>query len=150
MTALWAQLALRRIAPLVISSESFFAPICRTITTSNLLYAVFVDRYYTKKHEWVIIEGNTATVGISDFAQGALGDIVYAELPEIGKELKAGDSAGAIESVKAASDVYSPVSGTVTEKNKDVEDNPALINKSAFDEGELLPFEAHFIVRKKN
>ncbi|VDN02636.1 unnamed protein product [Thelazia callipaeda] len=99
---------------------------------------IFVDRYYTKKHEWVVVEGDTGTVGISDFAQDALGDIVYAELPEAGKYLHIGDTGAAIESVKAASDVYSPISGTVKEKNVELEKNPSLINKSPFDKGWLF------------
>lgn len=70
--------------------------------------------------------------------QEALGDIVYVELPDVGKKLSAGDTAGAVESVKAASDIYSPISGTVTEKNSDVENNPSLINKSSMDEGLIV------------
>uniref|UniRef100_A0A8R1TLH0 Glycine cleavage system H protein n=1 Tax=Onchocerca volvulus TaxID=6282 RepID=A0A8R1TLH0_ONCVO len=133
MITYWTR-AIQRFYPFIVTSESLFIPIHRTIATSQCLYS---DRYYTKKHEWVIIEGNTAVVGISDFAQAALGDIVYAELPEVGKELHAGDSVGALESVKAASDIYSPISGTVTEKNIEVESSPSLINKSAFDKGWL-------------
>uniref|UniRef100_A0A0R3RJL9 Glycine cleavage system H protein n=1 Tax=Elaeophora elaphi TaxID=1147741 RepID=A0A0R3RJL9_9BILA len=125
---------IQRLFPFIVTSESLFIPIHRTIAMSQCL---FTDRYYTKKHEWVIIEGNTAVVGISDFAQAALGDIVYAELPEVGKELHAGDSVGAVESVKAASDIYSPISGTVVEKNIEVSNTPSLINKSAFGKGWL-------------
>ncbi|EFO18188.1 glycine cleavage system H protein [Loa loa] len=126
--------AIQRLFPSAVTCESLFIPMYRTIAMSQ---RSFSDRYYTKKHEWVIVEGNTAVVGISDFAQAALGDIVYAELPEIGKELHAGDSAGAVESVKAASDIYSPISGTVTEKNIEIESNPSLINKSALSKGWL-------------
>uniref|UniRef100_A0AC34QY15 Glycine cleavage system H protein n=1 Tax=Panagrolaimus sp. JU765 TaxID=591449 RepID=A0AC34QY15_9BILA len=90
-------------------------------------------RYYTKKHEWIAINDGIGTVGISDFAQEALGDVVYVELPEIGTELSQGESVGAIESVKAASDIYSPISGKVTERNSEVEDSPGLINKSTYD-----------------
>ncbi|EJW79270.1 glycine cleavage system H protein [Wuchereria bancrofti] len=132
--ATYYTLAMQRLFPSVVTSKSLFIPMYRTIAMSQ---RSFSDRYYTKKHEWVIIEGNTAIVGISDFAQAALGDIVYAELPEVGKELHAGDSVGAVESVKAASDIYSPISGTVTEKNIEVESNPSLINKSAIDKGWL-------------
>ncbi|CAG9537248.1 unnamed protein product [Cercopithifilaria johnstoni] len=127
--------AIQKLFPFVVASESLYIPMYRTIAISQCL---FTDRYYTKKHEWVIIEGNTAVVGISDFAQASYGDIVYAELPEVGKELHAGDSVGAVESVKAASDIYSPISGTVTEKNIEVENTPSLINKSALDKGWLF------------
>uniref|UniRef100_A0AC34QXY3 Glycine cleavage system H protein n=1 Tax=Panagrolaimus sp. JU765 TaxID=591449 RepID=A0AC34QXY3_9BILA len=98
-------------------------------------------RYYTKKHEWIAINDGIGTVGISDFAQEALGDVVYVELPEIGTELSQGESVGAIESVKAASDIYSPISGKVTERNSEVEDSPGLINKSTYDKGWLFKLQ---------
>jgi glycine cleavage system H protein len=84
--------------------------------------------YFTKDHEWVRIDGDTATVGISNHAQEALGDIVFAEVPESGKQLKKGDDAAVVESVKAASDVYAPVSGEVIDGNGAVADDPSLIN----------------------
>jgi len=84
--------------------------------------------YFTKEHEWVRVEGDTATVGISNHAQEALGDIVFAEVPEAGKQLSKGAEAAVVESVKAASDVYAPVSGEVTEGNSAVADDPALVN----------------------
>lgn len=84
--------------------------------------------HYTKEHEWIRVEGDTATVGISDHAQQALGDIVFAEVPESGKQLKKGDDAAVVESVKAASDIYAPVSGEVVEGNGAVADDPSLIN----------------------
>jgi glycine cleavage system H protein len=84
--------------------------------------------YFTKEHEWVRVEGDTATVGISNHAQEALGDIVFAEVPEAGKQLSKGQEAAVVESVKAASDVYAPVSGEVTEGNSAVADDPALVN----------------------
>ena len=84
--------------------------------------------YFTKEHEWIRVEGDTATVGISDHAQEALGDIVFAEVPEAGKQLSKGAEAAVVESVKAASDVYAPVSGEVTEGNSAVADDPALVN----------------------
>ncbi|VDD89756.1 unnamed protein product [Enterobius vermicularis] len=96
------------------------------------------ERLYTKKHEWITVEDKVGTVGISSHAQSLLGDIVYAELPEIDTELVAGDAAAAVESVKAASDVYSPVSGTVIERNNELEANPSLINKSCYDKGWLF------------
>ena len=85
---------------------------------------------YTKEHEWVNIEGTTADVGISHHAQEALGDITFVELPAVGKVLKAGDPIGVVESVKAASDIYSPVSGTVSEVNSNLDSAPELINQS--------------------
>ena len=85
--------------------------------------------YFTKDHEWVRVDGDSATVGISDHAQAALGDIVFAELPEAGRSLYKGDEAAVVESVMAASDVYAPVSGTVTEANAALGDDPALANR---------------------
>ena len=85
--------------------------------------------YFTKDHEWVRVAGDSATVGISDHAQAALGDIVFAEVPEAGRTLAKGDEAAVVESVKAASDVYAPVSGTVTEANAALGDDPALANR---------------------
>merc|ERR1711934_612759 len=99
------------------------------------------ERFFTKKHEWVEVEGTKGTVGISKYAADALGDVVYAQLPEPGDTLAAGDECGALESVKAASEVYSPMSGTVTEKNLVVEDGPALINQNAEDEGWLFKMD---------
>jgi len=84
--------------------------------------------YFTQEHEWVRVEGDTATVGISNHAQEQLGDIVFAEVPEAGKSLSKGQEAAVVESVKAASDVYAPVSGEVTEGNQAVADDPALVN----------------------
>ena len=91
--------------------------------------------YYTKDHEWLRVEGDTATVGISNHAQEALGDIVFAEVPDSGKQLKKGDDAAVVESVKAASDIYAPAKGTVVEVNKALESNPALINTDPYGEG---------------
>ena len=87
-----------------------------------------MTRYYTKDHEWIEVDGDTATVGITDYAQGQLGDIVFAEVPAVGSTLKKGGDAAVVESVKAASDVYAPVSGTVTEGNAALGDEPALVN----------------------
>ena len=91
--------------------------------------------YFTKDHEWVRVEGDTATVGISNHAQEALGDIVFAEVPEGGRHVSKGQEAAVVESVKAASDVYAPVSGEVTESNSAVADDPALINRDPEGEG---------------
>lgn len=84
--------------------------------------------YFTKDHEWVRVDGNNATVGISNHAQEQLGDIVFAETPEAGRSLRKGEEAAVVESVKAASDVYSPISGTVIEGNPALADDPAIIN----------------------
>jgi glycine cleavage system H protein len=91
--------------------------------------------YFTKEHEWIRIEGDTATVGISDHAQEALGDIVFAEVPEAGRRVAKGQEAAVVESVKAASDVYAPVSGEVTEGNPAVAEDPAIINRDPEGEG---------------
>ncbi|MCW3798824.1 glycine cleavage system protein GcvH [Sphingomonas sp. BN140010] len=91
--------------------------------------------YFTKEHEWIRVEGDTATVGISEHAQSALGDIVFAEAPEVGRTLNKGDEAAVVESVKAASDVYAPVSGEVVESNGAIADEPALINTDPEGEG---------------
>ena len=91
--------------------------------------------YFTKDHEWIRVDGDMATVGISDHAQAALGDIVFAEVPEAGRTLSKGDDAAVVESVKAASDVYAPVSGEVTEGNSAVADDPSLINSDPQGDG---------------
>ncbi len=88
---------------------------------------------YTKDHEWVKVEGNMATIGIADYAQHALGDIVYVELPDVGKEFKAGSTFAVVESVKAASDIYMPIGGKVTEANEAVVNDPSLLNQDAYE-----------------
>ena len=90
------------------------------------------DLRYAESHEWVKLEGDIATVGISDYAQHALGNIVYVDMPEVGDEVTAGEEFGAVESVKAASDLISPVSGEVVEINEALEDAPELINEDAY------------------
>ncbi len=90
---------------------------------------------YAKSHEWVRTEGDTATVGITDHAQHELTDVVFVELPAVGRQLKAGEACAVVESVKTASDVYSPVSGTVIAANQAVADNPALANTDPYGEG---------------
>ena len=91
--------------------------------------------YFTKEHEWIRVDGDVATVGISNHAQEALGDIVFAEVPESGKSLSKGDDAAVVESVKAASDVYAPVGGEVVEGNAALADDPSLINRDPEGEG---------------
>jgi glycine cleavage system H protein len=86
---------------------------------------------YTKEHEWISVEGSTGTVGITDYAQGSLGDIVFVELPKVGDALEAGKIFGSVESVKAVSDLYSPVSGTVTAINEELKDRPEMVNADA-------------------
>ena len=90
---------------------------------------------YTKEHEWVRVDGDEATIGITDFAQDQLGDIVYVELPAVGSRVEKGKEAGVVESVKAASEVYAPVSGEVTAINGGLADDPARVNKDAMGEG---------------
>ncbi len=93
---------------------------------------------YSKDHEWVRMEGDAAVVGISDYAQEQLGEIVFVELPDVGKKLEKGDQAAVIESVKAASEVYTPVSGEVSEVNDDLDAEPATVNSAATGEGWLF------------
>jgi glycine cleavage system H protein len=96
------------------------------------------DLKYLKSDEWVRLEGDAATVGISDYAQDQLNDIVYVELPAVGDELKIGDRVASVESVKAASDIYTPVSGVVTEVNKALESSSELVNSDPYDKGWLV------------
>ena len=96
-----------------------------------------MTRYFTKDHEWIAIDGDIATVGITDFAQSQLGDITFVELPAEGATLGKGDSAAVVDSVKAASDVYSPVGGTVSGVNPALADNPELVNSTAEGDGWL-------------
>jgi glycine cleavage system H protein len=91
--------------------------------------------YYSKDHEWVSVDGDSATIGITDFAQGQLGDVVFVEVPEAGRSLNQGGEAAVVESVKAASDVYAPISGSVTEGNQALVDDPSLANSDPEGEG---------------
>ena len=94
-----------------------------------------MSRYFTEEHEWIDVDGDTATIGITDYAQEQLGDIVFVEVPGAGTELARGKEAAVVESVKAASDVFAPVSGTVAEGNAALEEDPALVNTSPEGEG---------------
>ena len=94
-----------------------------------------MTRYFTREHEWIEVDGDTATVGITDFAQGQLGDIVFVEVPEAGRQVTQGGDAAVVESVKAASDVYAPVSGEVVEGNQALADDPSLVNTDPEGEG---------------
>jgi glycine cleavage system H protein len=93
---------------------------------------------FTKDHEWIRVDGDVGTVGISDYAQSQLGDVVFVELPEVGREVAQGGEAAVVESVKAASEVYAPASGSVTEVNSALADNPALVNQDALGAGWFL------------
>jgi glycine cleavage system H protein len=97
-----------------------------------------MPRYFTQDHEWIDVDGDTGTVGITDYAQGQLGDITFVELPEAGASLKKGDAPCVVDSVKAASDVYAPVSGTVTEANGALDSEPELVNTDAEGSGWLF------------
>jgi glycine cleavage system H protein len=96
------------------------------------------DRMYTKDHEWIKIDGSSALIGITDHAQSSLGDIVYVELPKLSALLELGKPIGVVESVKAVSDIYAPLSGAVTDVNGSVEDDPAKVNRDPFGDGWLV------------
>ena len=93
------------------------------------------DRKYTKSHEWIKVDGDEALVGITDYAQNALGDITYVELPEVGQAVEAGEESGVIESVKAASDIYAPIAGEISDANVHLEEEPEIINRDPYDDG---------------
>ena len=99
------------------------------------------DLLYAKSHEWVLVEGDVATVGISQFAQEQLGDLTFIELPEVGDTFEAGNEMGSIESVKAASEIYAPVTGEVIEVNTELEDAPEKVNEEPYGDGWLLKFK---------
>ncbi len=100
-----------------------------------------LDLLYTNEHEWVSVEGKIATVGITDYAQGELGDIVFVELPNVGDMVKQMESFGTIEAVKAVSELYAPVSGRIVEVNKALEDSPETINQDPYGEGWMIKVE---------
>ena len=93
---------------------------------------------YTEEHEWILVEDDIVTIGITDFAQDQLGDVVFVELPDVGDQLDAGKPLGVVESVKAVSDVYSPVTGEVVEVNTDLPDEPEMLNTSPYDDGWMI------------
>ncbi len=99
------------------------------------------DRRYTKTHEWVAVDGKHATIGITDFAQSQLGDVVFLELPSVGRKLAARDTFGVVESVKAASDLYAPVAGRITAVNDKLSSRPELINSDPYGEGWILKLD---------
>jgi glycine cleavage system H protein len=96
------------------------------------------DLKYTREHEWVSVEGNVATIGITDHAQSQLGDVVFVELPAVGDRVEKADAFGVVESTKAVSDVYAPVSGEITEVNDDLPDNPELLNEDPYGDGWMV------------
>ena len=100
-----------------------------------------VELRYTKEHEWVKIDGNKVTVGITDFAQSELGDIVFVELPEVGDTVTINDSFGSVESVKTVSELYSPISGTVVAVNEELSDSPELVNESPYESAWMIEVE---------
>ena len=99
------------------------------------------DLLYSREHEWVRIDSDTATVGITDYAQGSLGDIVYVELPKVGTQVSQFSNTGVIESVKAVSDLYTPLGGSITEINEALENDPALVNREPFAGGWLFKLQ---------
>ena len=100
------------------------------------------DLKYTREHEWARVEGNRAVVGITDYAQDALGDIVYVDLPPVGTAVTAGEPFGEIESTKSVSDLFSPLSGTIVERNQELDKNPEIINADPYGQGWLVVVEA--------
>lgn len=121
--------------------------VSRSIATTRYLRA---DRLYTERHEWITIDGKIGTVGISNYAQEALGDVVYAQLPDVDTDIEKGAECGALESVKAASELYSPVSGKIIEKNETVEKTPGLVNTSCYEKGWLFKIELSHLDEIKN
>lgn len=96
---------------------------------------------YSKEHEWVKIEGNTVTIGITEYAQGELGDIVFVELPEVDDEINEGETFGSVESVKTVSELYAPVTGKVVESNEELEDSPEFVNEAPYDKAWMVKIE---------
>ncbi|GLT67398.1 hypothetical protein SLA2020_397120 [Shorea laevis] len=111
---------------------------------------VLKDLKYSDSHEWVKVDGNSATIGITDHAQDHLGDVVYVELPEVGASVTQGDGFGAVESVKATSDVNSPVSGKVVEVNEELNNSPILVNSSPYEKGWIIKVEVKDTKELKN
>ncbi len=105
---------------------------------------------YTKDHEWIRIEGSAGVIGITDYAQGELGDVVFVELPAVGKKVEFGQSFGTVEAVKAVSDLYSPVTGEVTEINKEIQDSPELVNKEPYERGWMIKVKLANVEELKN
>jgi glycine cleavage system H protein len=96
---------------------------------------------YTEEHEWVAFDGDIATIGITDYAQGELGDLVFVELPDVGSDVSQGNAFGTVEAVKAVSDLFAPLSGKVTEVNEELADNPEIVNKDPYEKGWMIKIE---------
>jgi len=107
------------------------------------------DLFYTKQHEWVRVEGKTVTIGLTDYAQEQLGDIVFVDMPAIGQELKKEDTFGVVESVKSVSDCYTPLTGKVIEINEDLSENPAILNEDCYGEGWMIKIEVKDVAEAK-
>ncbi|XP_038860229.1 glycine cleavage system H protein, mitochondrial-like [Salvelinus namaycush] len=137
LTANFSPVLIQRSRHVQISASRLLwkANTAQTLSTASLLSTALK---FTDKHEWVRVEGGVGTVGISKFAQEALGDVVYCGLPEVGQKLEQMEEFGALESVKAASELYSPLTGEVTEINTELADNPGLVNKSCYEGGWLI------------
>uniref|UniRef100_A0A7S0C7W5 Glycine cleavage system H protein n=1 Tax=Proboscia inermis TaxID=420281 RepID=A0A7S0C7W5_9STRA len=133
-STLMRSLVARRIGSF--SHLSFNAPLQKTLVTSR-----FASSYFTPAHEYVQVDGKVGTIGITDFAQSALGDIVFVDLPDVGDEFEKGESFGSVESVKAASDVYCPVGGTVVEINEALSDEPGIVNTKAESDAWFIKIE---------
>ena len=108
------------------------------------------DCLYTKEHEWIHMDGSTGTIGITDYAQSALGDITFVELPKVEMEVEQSEQFASVESVKAASDIFSPMSGKVIEVNNALEDDPGMINRSCYDKGWIAKIEIADMEEKSN
>ena len=108
------------------------------------------DLLYTKDHEWIFLDGPTGLVGITDYAQSALGDITFVELPKVGQDAEQGDQLASVESVKAASDIFSPMAGNVIEVNGKLESDPGLINRSCYEKGWIAKIQVADMEEKSN
>lgn len=126
------------------SSRLFFVRLSGMQRGSNHLSmaSILPDRKYTKDHEWAQMNGKTVLMGITDFAQSSLGDVTFVQLPEAGKTFNKGDIIGTVESVKAVSDIYAPISGKITRLNADVVNDPSLLNQDPYGKAWLLEMEA--------
>lgn len=102
---------------------------------------IMKDLLYSREHEWIKVQGNKAIIGITDYAQHSLGDVVFVELPEVGRQLKSGEVLGVVESVKAVSDIYAPCSGRITAVNENLLDNPDLVNRDPYGDGWMVEME---------
>ena len=114
---------------------------CNYINQEGIFVAVPSEFKYSKEHEWVKIENNVATIGITEYAQNELGDIVFVELPETDDELNEGDTFGSVESVKTVSELYAPISGKIVEVNEELEDSPEFVNESPYEKAWMVKIE---------